>query len=299
MNPIQNLDAKTLYEFIKSTASTGTNFGDGVRGGEFPLFSFENFGQGVNLGNLRTYTIMPETKATFSTIVLSSSTYIPIPKNAQINGEFCFLLDCPRTVSVSGDVSYSSVIISGFDSLNQKVTCSGNPTPTTFQSIRAFKAITSIFVTPTGSTSTTITASTDDGFELPFNDYGYQTNLINAVGDADLFLDGVKWGAYMIYNASTTSPVLDATYTPAAWPAIYGPNSGTPRPIIIFNSSNIFYPSGNKAITFLMSAYSFPTIPKYYDPVTSPLVNPEYLKDNFNNAFGAPNYSEGWVGYKG
>lgn len=299
MEGIQNLDARTLYEFMKSTASTGTNFGDGARGGDFPLLSFGNSGRGVSVGNLRTYTIMPEVKSTFSTAVITSSTYLPITKTAQINNEYCFLLDCPRTVSVSGDVAFSSVLISGFDVFNQKVTCSGAPTPTKFTSVRAFKAITSILVTPVGSTSTTITASTEDGFELPFNDYGYQSNLINVIGDGSVFLDGVKWEAYMNYSAATTSPVLDGSYAPAQWPANFSANSGSPRPIITFSPSGIFYPSGRKAITFLMSAYSFPTIPSYQDPASPPQVNPEYLENNFNNAFGAPNYSVGWVGYRG
>lgn len=302
MEPVRTLDARTLYEFVKSTASNGTNFSDGLRGGDFSLSSFQGFGQGAELGNLRTYTIMPLNKATFASGTIPSNTYIPIPKNYNINGELCYKFDFPRTIKLTGEDTYSNVVISGFDRFNQKVVCSGNPESEyfTFVTARAFAAVTSItFATTSVEPGATIIAEYLNAFELPFNDLGYQSNLLNVIGDDALSIGENKWTASMVYYNNSNVPTLNADYTPATWVTELEANAGTPRPIVDFSGSSLYVPNGQRAVTFLMSAYSFPTLPKYQTTATEPTQNPEYLENNFNVAFGIPNYKIGWTPFVG
>lgn len=299
MRDFKNLDSKTFYELMKSTSSKGSNLSDGIRGGNFPLPGIKNQGRGVTMGNLRTYTIMPDPAYT---IIYESSplSYIPISSNYIINGERCLKLDFPRTISLSSTSAYTNVIVSGFDILNQKVVCSGNPntvlTNNIFLTERAFAAITSIQFTPTVS-PITISLTINMEFELPFNDLGNASNLINIIGDDLAPYTGRKFKATMLYkNVTSAPPALDFVYTPATWGTALGANTGTPRPLVDLTSSDIFSSTGVSALTFLFSAFGFPNLPNYIDNQGAPLKNPKYMKNDFNMAYGQPNYNIGWKG---
>jgi len=170
------------------------------QGGPFFLPGFRlNAGVGP-LARVYIYDIIPVTLGAALLAVLQAQTAavaLTLAAGAGVtteivNGETRYVLDVPRTVSLTsgGVLSAGTFTIVGYDVYGQRMTQTlAGPATNTVNTLKAFKSIVS--VTPNTTSATTVSIGIGDTFGLPF--------AISDVG----YVQAVKWAQTLAPDAGT------------------------------------------------------------------------------------------------
>lgn len=323
--------------FADMYGNNGTNFGDGLRTGDFAISGADGISRGLPVNNAiffkmtvrnwLPYELIPASTPFQITNTPNVIQYYPLANRAVagftslefINGTYALALADPVVMPFTSDLAGLEVIISGYDQYKNKVVTGGATNEAELFIGRPIKWITSVGFRANG-VANEVNSTPINAFELPYTDYGWMAPVLTVNGNyyseksnASTTTPGqIRLIQGDFLQANFENPIPGLAYLYARWvdnPVTQA--NGLVRPVIYFGAASI---PTTTYINGICAVYGYGTAPQfapimienqnapYISKYPLPVQNSPDKKSN-QNIIGIPQFAGDatypWAAWKG